>query len=118
LHLNLAVLQFIGCGDIKVKNHKAQLYAHVVFVLTVCGNSYDSDPAPSSYAEPTEVYSTGILLDISLISIGCRTVRVGEATNSQGEDEYGSGETATLLIGHLEFPTPMAKSTVTPLRLA
>jgi hypothetical protein len=92
------------------------LTAALLLTLTACGGgsggsggSGDTNNAPST--------QTGVFLDSAVWGLNYRTETLFGVTNEQGQFLYIKGETVTFSIGSIDFPSTIAKSTVTPLDL-
>lgn len=91
-----------------MKIYKILCYTSILLMLVACGGSSNGSSDKN----------IGVFLDSPVVNIDYRTETIEGVTNSSGEYEYLSGETVTFFVGGLEFPTVVAKSTVTPLDLA
>lgn len=80
----------------------------LVAALAACGGGGGS----------STIVSTGILVDSAVAGIGYKTVTQSGITNAKGEYSFLPGEAVTFFIGNIQFPSVVAKGTVTPLDIA
>lgn len=90
-----------------MKNFKTIAALTMAASLAACGGGSGSIVA-----------STGIFLDSAVAGIGYRTATQSGVTNAKGEYSFLPGEKVTFFIGSIEFPSVIAKGTVTPLDIA